>query len=598
MQVGAFLSAVVPPGGTVVAKAVMDGGRKRFHHRYCKTQDEAVRTIDEWSAGQADIYFALASYKQGFHASPEHPEKRVVRVRTNVDQLKALWLDMDFKAGYPDAAGAIVALRSFCAASGLVAPALLISSGNGLHVYWPLAEAIPLDRWQALSESLKRAAAAAGLLFDPTCTADACRVLRPPGTTNWKDPANPKPVKVLYSNGKTFPVESLEAALNSHRPTKRLANAVASDEFTGGLHKAEFDPARFDEIVKHCAVLKDVAQTHGKDCTEPEWVATLQLLKHCEDRDFWVHPVSDGHPGYVPERTDEKWQHRLANTAGPTLCSTFQSYHPKLCAACPHNGFIKTPVQLGTPSQNVGIAVAELPAGWRISPDGNGIDRLMVDPTSNAKEWVRALRHAITGLRATRSIVTGKYELQFQVQHQKSKEWSITLPSGNLGNNRKLNEFMAETGIVFRAKESQSFIELMATWLSKLQSARRIADVTEQLGWLEEDGKIVGFSCGQTTFYSDGRVRDDVRAAREFTAISKYYEPKGGLEAWKKVARFLTDQNLPAFTAIIAAAFGSPLYGSPGWRGGSYQSCPLPPVWESLRLYAVHKRSGDPQSMA
>lgn len=312
-----------------------------------------------------------------------------------------------------------------------------------------------------------------------------------------------------------------------------------------------------------------LAESHGQKASEPLWTASLQLLKHCEDGAMWVHPISDGHMGYNADETERKWQHRLANTAGPSLCSTFEAYEPTICTKCPHRGFIKTPLQVGHEDVQ---PIDGLPNGWRIAPDRKGIERLMIDTTNNTKEWVKMLRHVPANLRATKSIVTQRYDLMFDVEFNGSQAWTINLPGGALGNPRKLNEMLADYGFVLKEREAKAFNELMATWLGQLQAARRVADVTEQLGWLTEklpDGeRIAGFSCGQSTFYADGRVRNDVRAAREFASIARFYEPKGGLDAWKRVANFLSDQNKAAFTATLAAAFGAPLLRFTGLSGG------------------------------
>jgi hypothetical protein len=137
-----------------------------------------------------------------------------------------------------------------------------------------------------------------------------------------------------------------------------------------------------------------------------------------------------------------------------------------------------------------------------------------------------------------------------------------------LGNPRKLIEALASYGVVLKEKELKAFGDLMATWLEKLQSAKRIADVAEQLGWMYEGADIVGFSCSPTTYYSDGRIRNDVRPAKEFAAVAKLYEPRGEIDEWKKVATFLAMQNSPGLTSILAAAFGSPLLKFTGLQGG------------------------------
>jgi len=591
-----FLALLVPPGTLVAGKLVPkinDDGKayNAFSHAIAKLHSDFAANLIRMDRERKSTYFALAAYKQGFHDGPPDPKtkqsKRQLRVRTNVESLKALWFDIDFKGKdgtivYPDVLTAAAALKAFSKATQIPMPSVLVGTGNGMHAYWPLEQPVLLERWQRLADALKAAAIEhkAVLTIDPTCPADACRVLRPIGTSNWKDPANPKPVQLLHSSGKVFGYDELEGFLMPWIGKARVYGsggaAVAQSvdtsgygELTGGLAPRNEVPSRFDTIIKHCGVARMIAESHGEKCPEPLWTGSLQLLKHCEDGAMWVHPISDGHPGYNADDADRKWQQRLANSAGPTLCSTFESYEPTICGKCPHRGFIKTPLQVGHEDAQ---PLDGLPTGWRIAPDRKGIERLMINPANNSKEWVKVLRHVPTNFRATRSIVTQRYDLSFDVELNGSKSWTIDLPGGALGNPRKLNETLADYGFPLKERESKSFGDLMTTWLGQLQAARRVADVTEQLGWLIEkhpDGEhVAGFSCGQSTFYADGRVRNDVRAAREFAPIAKFYEPKGGLDAWKKVAVFLSDQNKAAFTAIVAAAFGAPLLRFTGLSGG------------------------------
>lgn len=571
MDLKQFLETIVPPGVMVVARLVertdADGNPyTTFAHRTSTFHAAAAKAIEEMAGSGENVYYAMAAYRQGFHTNAEG--KKVLRVRPNVAAVKALWLDIDFKGAYPDAKTAVLALRAFSQATAVPGPSILVGSGNGLHAYWPLTEPVTVDRWQRLADALKAACLEIGLEADHKCTGDAARVLRPPGTFNYKDPANPKPVKILYTSGKLFDYEDLDAALTPYVKAAKAAPLTGVyAEFAGGVGTPA-KPGNFSTLIRHCGVLRHVAETHGKDCTEPEWVATLQVLKHCEDGEQWVHHVSDGHPGYSEAGTDRKWIQRKANTAGPTLCSTFEETRKAICAKCPHNGFVKSPVQLGDDTTE---ALDGLPVGWRVAADKKGIERLMIldaGEGNTSKEWVKVLRHLVSNLRVTRSVVTNNYEVQFDIEMQGSKSWTLTLPGGHLGNSRKLIEALAEKGVVLKEKEGKFFLELMATWLSQLQAARRVADVTEQMGWLIDGDKLVGFSCGPSTFYADGRIRNDVRTAREFAPIAKWYEPRGGMDPWKKVATFLAEQDNPAFTAILAASFGAPLLKFTGVHGG------------------------------
>ena len=574
MELTQFLKTVVPEGHIIVARMVErqkpDGAKfKTFAHYVCNTHAEAAETAESLVSGGHDVYFALASYKQGFHQNEKG--KKVVRVRENVRDLKALWLDIDFKGEYHDLPAAVAALKAFLQATQMPSPSIVVGSGNGIHVYWPLDRALPLDRWQRLADAFKEAAKALGLKADLVCTADACRVLRPPGTQNFKDPANPKPVKILTSSDKLHDPDQLEAALTPWAPASRTARAAApaagpNDDLTGGLGHREAKPSRFEEVARHCAVSRWLLDTQGKDCSEPEWMAALQLLKHCEDGSLYVHEVSKGHPGYSESDTDAKWQARLANSAGPTLCKTFEQYRPEKCAMCPHSGFIKTPLQVGYEGMQ---DVMGLPPGWRYAENEGGVERLMLtDPANNVKEWVKQFSHIPVGFRPVRSVATGMYDMLVEIKLKNTETWPIVLPMSVLGNYRKLVEQLASFGVVLKPKEIQPFGELMSSWLKKLQSARRVADVTEQLGWIHTGEQVSGFACSPTVYHSDGRIRNDVRPSREFASLAKLYEPRGGLEEWKKVAAFIAQQNNPALTAVLAASFGAPLLKFVGIQGG------------------------------
>ncbi len=585
MQLTTFLSTLVPPGvlvaGKLVPKVNLEGeAYSAFSHAASRLYTDLADNLVRMDAEKRSAYFALAAYKQGFHESPPDPKtgktKKQLRVRTNVDSLKALWFDIDFKGKkgepplYPDVKSAVTALAAFCKATKMPPPALLVGTGNGIHVYWPIDEPVPLDRWQRLADALKTAAIEKGLDIDPVCTADACRVLRPIGTSNWKDPANPKPVQLLHATGKLFTYGELESVLMPWVGARRgsVTNTVGNGLYTEITGASIAGPnGTFANIIKHCGVASMIADTHGKECSEPLWTWSLQLLKHCEDGPMWVHPISNGHPGYNEAATEKKWQQRLANTAGPTLCTTFEQYEPAICAKCPRRGRQASPISLGEDDVHV---VGEMPHNWRIAPNNSGVERLMID-ANNQKVWQKQMRYVPTNLRVTQSTATSLGDMSFDVSIHGTPIGTISMPISMLGNDSKMKEFLAGRGMVLRKKEVDPFVTYMNTWLENLQAARLVADVNEQLGWIMEklpDKEIlIGFSCGEVTYHADGRESNDVRTSRDYAAIAKHYEPKGSLSAWKKVAAFLAEQNKPAFTAILAAAFGTPLLRFTGLSG-------------------------------
>ncbi|KKN05414.1 hypothetical protein LCGC14_1087530 [marine sediment metagenome] len=578
MKLSDFLNAVVPEGTMVIGKKAAN-----FRHTVCKSQAVALATIKKLAGSSDDIYFALATFKQGFHTNAKG--KKVLRVRENISQLKALWFDIDFKDGLSDPTVVVAALREFSNATGMPAPSILVHSGNGVHVYWTLTESVPYARWQPMANKLKELALGHKLSIDSVCTADGCRVLRPPGTRNFKDPLVPKPVYFLYDRGRLYDPAALEVALAGVLPNAQAGVGGVDDglgsvpayakgllgnvqEFSGaGVGSYAPVESFFAQITGECGVAKHWAVTKGSDCTEPEWTAALQLLKHCTDGELWVHELSSGHSDYDADSTNEKFARRKENNAGPTLCRTLSAYRPDICAACPHNGKIKTPIVLGvevTVQTAGGIALTS----WRINPDGRGMDRKMLNPDTMLYEWLPALRRVFENVNATESVLTKFFELHFKVRMQGAKDIQIILPTGHLGNDNKLRETMASFGAPLRGSELTPFKDFMGTWLEKLQKERDIASVTEQLGWVKDsDGNVEGFSAGTTTYMSDGTEKIGVRIAKEFLAVGRMYEVSGTKAPWLRVSKFLAEQNNPAFTAIIASAFAAPLLSFTGVQG-------------------------------
>lgn len=571
-----FLKLVAPKGNLVVARKEdrIANGRSFsvFKHLVRQSHEAAVETVRAMAAGQHDIYYALAAFERGFHRNAKG--RKVVRVRENVRALKALWLDIDHKSGLSTTEEVVRAVAAFCKASQLPRPTVIVNSGHGEHIYWALDREVGLDEWQGLADGLKEAAAAYGLQADLACTGDACRVLRPPGTKNWKNPASPKPVTFVYTSDTTYSPEQLGLSNLTPALPAHLENHAASyDEFTGGVGVGAFkQEARFSRIAKKCGVLKHVLDTKGKDSSEPEWKSVLQLLKHCEDGPQYVHEVSSGHPSYSEVETEEKWQQRLENDSGPTLCRTFGEWHSDICAGCPFNGKIKSPIQLGQETVKTKSAPEVVLSTWRPCQKGAGMERKVQDPDSGASFWEKVLYRTYSDLEVTRSVVTRHYELRF-VSSSGDNAIEVSLPSGHLGNLPKLKEAMASFGVVLRNSETTAFVDLMATWLQKLQEASKVDDVTEKLGWIysedeEDKGQIIGFSLPSVSFYANKPPRKGVRVGRDFQAVGRLYEPHGTLDKWRTAATFLAEQNNPAFTAVLASAFASPLLGFTGEKGG------------------------------
>ncbi|HWF31957.1 MAG TPA: hypothetical protein VG188_05300 [Solirubrobacteraceae bacterium] len=144
----------------------------------------------EQSAQTGDVYVGLA------------PRREVYRLRDRkrsggidaIQRVHVLWVDADT----PEACAA---LRAFQPAASI-----LIASGNGLHGYWSLCRPVP-------PAAAKRACRRLALRIRADMNAtDAARIMRPPGTLNWKSP-EPKPVLCEQLEATTYTCRQLVGSL-------------------------------------------------------------------------------------------------------------------------------------------------------------------------------------------------------------------------------------------------------------------------------------------------------------------------------------------------------------------------------------------------
>ena len=296
------------------------------------------------------VYFAVASF------GPTES-----RTQGNVAALRSLRLDIDAgtekfardpKNAYPTQKDALRAFAAFTGATQL-SPSYVVSSGEGLHVYYCLADDVSPDVWAPLAARLGELCSEHGLKTDPSVTSDTARLLRPPGLLH----PNGKRVNVLHESGAVFTVDDL---------VERLGVAPAEADPFAGAEGRNFDASVNDDvrvvegppksvvrIVEQCGAMREAAAVRG-DVPEPYWRAMLGIVKFTVEGLDMAHDMSSGHPGYSPTETERKFN---AYGAGPTSCAEF-SKHSQACATCPHSGKIKSPIALGRLND---VEVAALP---------------------------------------------------------------------------------------------------------------------------------------------------------------------------------------------------------------------------------------------
>jgi len=191
------------------------------HKRFLVDKPEEVLAIANDSRYRgSDLYFGVG-----------------LRVRGSFDDISrstVAWADADAK-DYGGEEAALEAIHSFA-----LEPSFIVSSGHGYHAYWLLENGVNprriSDVCRAIQETIKS-----------DVVNDAQRVLRVPGTVNYKDRDAPKPVMLVYENGQRRYAADDVVALGHLRP--QTATRIVTGSTRGYKSRSERDWAVIRELV-------------------------------------------------------------------------------------------------------------------------------------------------------------------------------------------------------------------------------------------------------------------------------------------------------------------------------------------------------------
>jgi hypothetical protein len=560
-----FLRGVLGSEGYYCILAIKGGSRIQKFYRTVDELDHAAANFDE---NGYDVYYALATFADGQS-----------READNVKQLRAMFMDLDcgvnLKTGvskeFPDQATAITRLRAFCKANNLPKPTL-VNSGYGVHVYWPLTHPVDLVTWLPVAEKLKELALSQGFKADKAVTADAARVLRVPGTHNYKA-ATPALVSVLGIEPlKAVDFDAFASLLVG------VATPVSTKRFTPGEAKSPMMEAllgkresRFKTILEKTAAGRGCAQLqyiieNQDTMSEPLWRAGLSIASCCTDGEKAARLISKGHPEYDEDET----LHKMSRIKGPYLCTRFDEYNPGVCGGCQHWNKIKSPVVLG--QQFKEATEAESVVEVRTDPNtpkqvyqipkypapyfrgaGGGVFLRQVDEDGDVVEKPVY----INDLYVTRRLLDPEsgevFVMRLHLPNDGVREFAVPVSAAT--SKEKFREIISEAGIFALNKEIDALMVYTQTWLTELQRSTHADVANRQFGWT--DDKCTSFVLGDRTIYKD---RTELNAPASNTRnLIPFFMPKGTLEGWKETMNFYNKSGFELHQFVVCAGFGSAL---------------------------------------
>lgn len=212
----------------------------------------------EQIAKKADSYFGVCTISSEFAKNPTNKKRRATM--NEVVGCPALFADVDYgdshaKKNIPPTERDAISLVMRMPAE----PSIIVSSGNGLHVYWLLKEFELFtsddkrEQLQKLNEDWQRKMQALARDFDWTVdsTFNLDRILRVSNTLNHKQQPT-KEVKILEYNDKSYSIGDLKdyvLGVKADSPSRRYrSGGVKVDGSLVLDEKASYDSAKFDAL--------------------------------------------------------------------------------------------------------------------------------------------------------------------------------------------------------------------------------------------------------------------------------------------------------------------------------------------------------------
>ena len=558
MEMLSFLRMVLPPQGKYASYCfrVVDGTNK-CRTTFSDTLEELAQTSATTDALAPGVSFVLSSLR-GEAYSEKYDKNMTLRTEKDAIFIKSFAMDIDCgedkKKDYPDWKLALAALVSFVKTTGLPVP-LVVRSGSGLHVYWPLTNPLPISYWEPLAGALRQLAENHGLNIDGGCTINPVVGLRPPET---RCPKNGRKIEVIYPIKEPYPIGAIEPIL-----APLIQELEQKQQAKLDLPKKKFAPADANKVGNQCPQIL-WGSTHQPDVLEPFWYLMMGIAGHCHAPDDVAIAWSNQHPDYEKDKTIKKMRQWLDNADGPPTCSKFQLERPEGCKKCKFAKYVNTPVALGrsTEKASMPIEANEFPQPYKYTEDGI---KLMRDGVE-VDLFPHKIYPASYGLDEQLGVEVVRF--MWNAPHEGWKPL-VLRQSFLVEGSKEFENHLADNGITFmRSKQAKEIRDMLRTLTDDVKAQRKGINFYSTMGWKESQTEFV---LGDTTF----RKGDDGKAIGEKVALSSSateqikdtYVENGSIRDWANLTEVLEQNALYHFMFALGVGFSAPLYDFAGLKG-------------------------------
>jgi hypothetical protein len=545
---------------------------KDFSNHFARTFDEMLDKVEAVKARHHDVYIAMGTF-EGFS-----------RQAKDCVYFSSLFIDLDVGAAKPYATKdlALEALDKFVTEQDLPPPNR-VDSGNGIHAYWLFGEDIPSQEFLPYAKQWKKLCIK-NFKIDPLATpANLAQVMRWADSTNYRYEPNSQ-TKFLDDEVYEYDFSMFKEFLGE--PEVEVDNVLAS--VSKGLDDDTKQMLKLDNFAKTFETLAEKS-INGTGCAqiaymlvnattleEPLWHAGLSIAKFCDDGAIAIHKMSEDHPEYNYEDTEDK----ASRFPAPRTCEWFLDNYPERCEGCQHKGKITTPIVLGkefkaAPTADKAESVWQESDTKTISafPDflfpflkGENGGIYYQPPNKYNKKGeavpqdpILILPHEFFPVRRMFSKHDGEC-LLMRLELPRDPVREILVPMKHVYALENFKSLMSSNGVFASAEKLPHLMNYIIKWGQYMQLTDKAEMMRMQMGWTEEPADEIAwptrsFVIGKREILPNGEIID-APSSPFVRGIAKHLVPRGTYERWRESADYLDKPGfeMHAFTMLCGMA--------------------------------------------
>lgn len=545
---------------------------KDFSNHFARTFDEMLDKVEAVKARHHDVYVAMGTF-EGFS-----------RQAKDCIYFSSLFIDLDVGVNKPYTTKdlALEALDKFVTEQELPPPNR-VDSGNGIHAYWLFGEDIPAQEFLPYAKLWKKLCMK-NFTIDPLATpANLAQVMRWADSTNYRYEPNSQ-TKFLDDEVYEYDFGMFKEFLGE--PETEVDDVLAS--VSKGLDEDTKQMLKLDNFAKTFETLAEKS-INGSGCPqiayilvnaatleEPLWHAGLSIAKFCDDGATAIHKMSEDHPEYNYEDTEEK----ASRFPAPRTCEWFIDNYPERCEGCQHRGKITTPIVLGkefkaAPPPDKAESVRQESDTKTVSafPDflfpflkGENGGIYYQPPNKYNKKGeaipqdpILILPHEFFPVRRMFSKHDGEC-LLMRLELPRDPIREILVPMKHVYAQENFKSLMSSNGVFASAEKLPHLMNYVIKWGQYMQLTDKAEMMRMQMGWTEDHTDEISwpnrsFVIGKREILTNGEIID-APSSPFVRSIARHLVPRGTYERWRESADYLNRPGfeMHAFTMLCGMA--------------------------------------------